>query len=161
MITTDWLPLNLFLKCKLEIVRVFHCLKNVQIRTFFWSVFSRIRTVYREIRSICPYSVRMRENTDQKKLRIWTLFTECSFWTFIHVSRYSHNHWWYSWLILEVALFFGWCTNFRSIHPEVFLLCGFIEITLLHGCSPVDLLHIFRTPFPRITSEWLLLKLKL
>ena len=77
MITTDWLPLNLFLKCKLEIVRVFHCLKNVQIRTFFWSVFSRIRTVYREIRSICPYSVRMRENTDQKKLRIWTLFTQC------------------------------------------------------------------------------------
>ena len=24
-----------------------------------------------------PYSVRMRENTDQKNLRIWTLFTEC------------------------------------------------------------------------------------
>ena len=24
-----------------------------------------------------PYSVRMRENTDQKKLRIWTLFTQC------------------------------------------------------------------------------------
>ena len=23
----------------------------------------------------CPYSVRIRENTDQKKLRIWTLFT--------------------------------------------------------------------------------------
>ena len=27
--------------------------------------------------SIYPYSVRMRENTDQKKLRIWTLFTQC------------------------------------------------------------------------------------
>ena len=26
--------------------------------------------------SISPYSVRMRENTDQKKLRIWTLFTQ-------------------------------------------------------------------------------------
>ena len=25
--------------------------------------------------SISPYSVRMRENTDQKRLRIWTLFT--------------------------------------------------------------------------------------
>ena len=23
------------------------------------------------------YSVRMRENTDQKKIRIWTFFTEC------------------------------------------------------------------------------------
>ena len=25
---------------------------------------------------ISPYSVRMRENTDQKKMRIWTLFTQ-------------------------------------------------------------------------------------
>ena len=54
-----------------------HCVKCVQIRNFFWSVFSRIRTEYGEIRSISPYSVRMRENTDQKKLRIWTLFTQC------------------------------------------------------------------------------------
>ena len=27
--------------------------------------------------SISPYAVRMRENTDQKKLRIWALFTQC------------------------------------------------------------------------------------
>ena len=26
--------------------------------------------------SISPYSVQMRENTDQKKLRIWILFTQ-------------------------------------------------------------------------------------
>ena len=26
---------------------------------------------------IFPYSVRMRENTDQRKLRIWTLFMQC------------------------------------------------------------------------------------
>ena len=28
-------------------------------------------------RSISPYSVRMRENTDQKKRRIWALSTQC------------------------------------------------------------------------------------
>ena len=33
----------------------------------------------------------------------------------------------------------------------------FIEITLWHGCSPVNLLHIFRTPFLKNTSRWLLL----
>ena len=33
---------------------------------------------------------------------------------------------------------------------------SFTEITLRHGCSPVNLLHIFRTPFPRNTSGWLL-----
>ena len=29
------------------------------------------------------------------------------------------------------------------------LLCNFIEITLRHGRSPVNFLHIFRTPFPK------------
>ena len=31
----------------------------------FWSLFSRIRIEYGKIRSIFPYSVQMRENTDQ------------------------------------------------------------------------------------------------
>ena len=35
--------------------------------------------------------------------------------------------------------------------------CNFIEVTLRHECSPVNLLHIFRTLFSRNTSEWLLL----
>ena len=73
---------------------------------------------------------------------------------------------------------------YRSSHPEVFLekgvlkicnklteehlcrsvisiklLCNFIEITLRHGCSPVNLLHIFRAPFTKNTSERLLLNL--
>ena len=44
--------------------------------------------------------------------------------------------------------------------------CGFnkvakqlYEITLRHRCSPVDLQHIFRTPFTKNTSERLLLRL--
>ena len=32
----------------------------------FWSAFSHIRTEYGEMRGISPYSVRMRENADQK-----------------------------------------------------------------------------------------------
>ena len=43
-----------------------HCIKSVQIRSNFWSVFFHIRTEYAEILRISPYSVRMRENTDQK-----------------------------------------------------------------------------------------------
>ena len=59
-----------------------NCVKSVQIRSNFWSVFSYIPTEYREILVISPYSVRMRENRDQKLLRIWTLFTQWSirFW---------------------------------------------------------------------------------
>ena len=33
----------------------------------------------------------------------------------------------------------------------------FIEIAFWHSCSRVNLLHIFRAPFPRNTSGWLLL----
>ena len=39
------------------------------------------------------------------------------------------------------------------------LLCNFLEIKLRHGCSPVNLLHIFRTPFTKNTSGWLLLEI--
>ena len=37
------------------------------------------------------------------------------------------------------------------------LLCNFIEIGLWHMCSSVNLLHIFRTPFPRCTEYFDLL----
>ena len=36
-----------------------------QFSELFWSAFSRIWTEYGEIRSIFPYSVRMRENANQ------------------------------------------------------------------------------------------------
>ena len=51
-----------------------HCVKGVQILNFFWSVSSRIWTECGELFHISLYSAQMRENTDQKKLRIWTLF---------------------------------------------------------------------------------------
>ena len=39
--------------------------KECPYSELFWSVVSRIRTECGEMRSISPYSVRMRENTDQ------------------------------------------------------------------------------------------------
>ena len=39
---------------------------------------------------------------------------------------------------------------------SVKLLCNFTEIELSHGCSPVNLNHIFRTPFLKNTSGRLL-----
>ena len=35
--------------------------------------------------------------------------------------------------------------------------CNIIEIAFQHGCFPVNLLHIFRTPLPKNTSGGLLL----
>ena len=45
---------------------VWHCVKRVQIRSYFWSVFSCIRIEYGDLRSKSPYSIRIQENTDQK-----------------------------------------------------------------------------------------------
>ena len=55
------------------------------------------------------------------------------------------------------------CSKFSGEHPyrsviSIKLLGNFTEITLRHGCSPVNLLHIFRTAFLKDTSGWLLLK---
>ena len=54
-------------------------------------------------------------------------------------------------------------SKFTREHPcrstiSIKLQSNFIEIALRHGCSPVNLLHIFRTPFQQNISEWLLLR---
>ena len=56
------------------------------------------------------------------------------------------------------------CIKFTGEHPcrsvncnficnFIDLLCNFIEITLRHGCYPVNLPHIFRTPFAKNTLD--------
>ena len=56
------------------------------------------------------------------------------------------------------------CSKFTGEHPcrnviSIKLLCNFIEIALRHGCSTVNVLHIFRTPFPQNSfgGIWILL----
>ena len=55
------------------------------------------------------------------------------------------------------------CSKFTGEHPcrsviSIKLFCNFIEITLWHGCSLLNLLHNFRTPFPKNTEGGMLLK---
>ena len=57
-------------------------------------------------------------------------------------------------------MFWKYAANLQeNTHAGVRALCNFIEIKLRHGCSPVHLLHIFKTSFPENTSELLLLEL--
>ena len=54
------------------------------------------------------------------------------------------------------------CSKFTGGHScrsviSIKLQSNFIEIILCHGCSPANLLHVFRTPFPKNTSGRLLL----
>ena len=87
------------------------CAKSVLIRSFFWSVFSRIWTEYGEIRSISPNSVRMLENMNQKKLRILTLHAvRCS-------GRLSNIFIWYETSYNQTNLWFG---KFCQLHRLYF-----------------------------------------
>ena len=55
---------------------------------FFWPAFSRIQTEYGDLLIKSPYSVRMRENTDQKSserntfhaVMLWWKFNCCTVW---------------------------------------------------------------------------------
>ena len=54
------------------------------------------------------------------------------------------------------------CSKYSGEYPcrsmiSIKLLCSFIEIARRHGCSSVNLLHIFRTTFYKNTFERLLL----
>ena len=54
------------------------------------------------------------------------------------------------------------CSKFTGEHPcrsviSIKVLSNFIKVTLRRGRSPVNLLHIFRTPFSKNTSWWRLL----
>ena len=74
----DGIIKDLTFKSKLKFVEYiqYTAWKVSKYGVFFWSVFPCIWNEYGDLRSKSPYSVRIQENTDQKKLRIWTLFTQ-------------------------------------------------------------------------------------
>ena len=50
----------------------YRCVKSFQYPGFLWSLFPHIRTKCKELQGISPYWIQMRENTDQKKIRMRT-----------------------------------------------------------------------------------------
>ena len=70
--------------------------------------------------------------------------------------RSSHQEVFYEKGVLKICSKFTGEQSRRSV-ISIKLLCNFMEITLMHVCSPVNLLHIFKTPFPRNISGRMLL----
>ena len=86
---------------------------------------------------------------------------------FINMRKSLENIKWYSEAATQRCsyekVFWKNAPNLQeNTHPEVRLCtrsCNFIEIIHRHACSPVNLLHIFRTPFLKNTFGWLLLNI--
>ena len=80
---------------------------------------------------------------------------------------YGTQEWKFRTSLPEVFLgkdFLKICSKFTGEHPcrsaiSIKLQSNVIEIALRHGWSPVNFLHIFRTPFSKNTSGRLLLKI--
>ena len=104
---------QLFIKLQLESIqfnqKVITTAWKCSHSEFFCSVFSQIRTKYREIRSISPYSVRVRRNTDQKN-------SEYGHFTNSDLYRYFQD------LVLMIFYWFwmlrtqSW--NLGDVHPS-------------------------------------------
>ena len=87
------------------------------------------------------------------------MFINIGYWVANTKCRSSHLEVFFVKGVLKIC---SKCTDENPCRSviSIKLLRTFIEITLRHGCSTVNLLHIFRTPsFTKNTSEWLLLKM--
>ena len=61
----------------------------LEIRSYFWSAFSCIWTEYVDLLRKSSYLARIQENTDQKLLRIWTLFRQRFFFFSYQAALWS------------------------------------------------------------------------
>ena len=93
------------------------CEKCPSTEFFLVRVFPRSRISH--IR-ISPYSVRMRENTDQKKLRIWTLFTQCKIlWLFSDLPWKLMNFPVFPWSHLKFSDFSDWVESLWTFSVNI------------------------------------------
>ena len=107
-------------------------MKSVKIRSFFWTVFSRIRTRKKPFsdtfHAVSSLMICMEEIVLKRKKNKYFFSQSMGVLT----KRCSEN-----------------CSKFTGEHPgqsviSIKLQSKFIEITLWHGCSPINLLHIFK-----------------
>ena len=81
----------------------------------FWSVFSRIRTEYGELRSISPYSVPMQENTDQNNSEygyfLCSVWYKWKFTIIINNSKIWIHYWNTLWYLFKLTPMFLWYRN--------------------------------------------------
>ena len=135
-----------------------HCVIKCPKTEFFWSVVSCIRTEYRKIQTrnnsvfghfSCSgvYSLQNQweDSSKQGNYRSRSSHPEM-FQT--RIVGFGHRIW--SPVLRRKKI----SRKFTGEHPygsviSIKLLCNFIGITLWHEWSPVNLLHIFRTPLSK------------
>ena len=108
------------------------------------------KTFFSKLISHCFFKIKI--NIQKNGLRS----TSGNSWFLGMIDRSSHPEMFLGKGVLKICSQFTGETSCRSA-ISIKLLCKFIEVALLHGFSPVNLLRIVRISFPKNTSGWLLL----
>ena len=88
----------------------------------FWSIFSGIWAEYKNILCICPYSVRIRVNTDQNNSKYLHFFTQCNMWDILNY-----------WIWRQVTISQSPLPRYNFSHPKsVTLYYFFLHLLLLY-----------------------------
>ena len=154
-----------------------HCMKSVRIRSYSGPHFSafglnaKTYGVSFRIRSEC-WKKRTKITPEyghfsrsERVCKMGTLTRTRLILSWQHSVRFKRLFWcthlkfrfFYSFLFQALFFSFPRCSeNMQQIYRRTSMpksQSNFIEITFQHGCSPANLLHIFRTPFPKNTSR--------
>ena len=108
------LTLLLFLQIYNIVGSSYHCVKSVQIRNFFWSIFFCIWTEYGDLLCKYPYSVRIQENMDQKNF-IFGYFSGSELSLRLILWNYKHlcyNNFLFEMYLSAKMLSLHWCELF-------------------------------------------------
>ena len=150
---------NLHLRCLTE----FHCMKSVQIRSFFCSVFSCIPTEYGDLLRKSSYSVQVQENTNQKKLRILILFTQCSEYALgqiLEICTAQNKVFFLGIYVINTSESFSFCKNSLPQILRILFVFFFCNISrnqeIKYTCC-VKILQIwsfFWSVFSRVQTEY-------
>ena len=144
---------------KLEIFSgIFHSIIFVEwFHKFKESSFlGKILSTYKMVDSLYVCETSLFKSVSVKITDRKILMTVSNFTMHLRAIRRSHPEVFLGKGVLKI------CSKFTGEHLcwraiSIKLLYNFVEITLWHGCSLVNLLHISITPFLKNTSGWLLL----
>ena len=141
---TEEIIKSLFIQARLSKVKI---IKNIPTCLFrlAWSKCFHTKVVFSHV---------FAQNKSNKTRALWFVWWETCY--ILDSSRSGHPKVFLKQGVLKI------CSKFTREHPyrsliSMKLLCNFIEITLRHGCSPVNLQHISR----QAVSEHLLLRILL
>ena len=109
----------------------------------FWSIFSRIRTEYGEIRSISPHPVQMRENANQINSKYAQFLHSVAFNVFA-IARDTYTkeiYWGKRWISIVPPNYLRYWCSFYKPKSKIWMISVEIENNITYFLAKVTLTY--------------------